>query len=148
MIEQTRYILSLDGDFSSDDQKRLSEVQTEVNKVRNITAADSDSMMPIMGAPPSYWLDLRRYDAPALASELKQPFLILQGGRDYQVTQADFEGWKKALGSRRNVTFKLYPKLNHLFVGGEGKSSPAEYDQPGRVADEVINDITRWISAR
>lgn len=148
IIEQTRYLLSLDGDFSTADQERLTKMETEMNKVRSLTSADSNSTTLIFGAPPSYWLDLRRYDAPASAAKLKQPLLILQGGRDYQATTADFDGWKKSLSSRPSVTFKLYPKLNHLFVGGEGKSSPAEYDQPGRVADEVINDITRWISAR
>ena len=58
--------------------------------------------------------------------------LILQGGRDYQVTQADFEGWKKALAGHGNVTFKLYPSLNHLFMDvGEGSHSvPSDYLTP------------------
>jgi len=145
IVRQTRYLLSLDGGFSSADQKRFSEVETEMNKVRSLTSADSNSTTTIFGAPPSYWLDLRQYDAPAVAANLKQRILILQGGRDYQATAADFEGWKKELSSRPNVTFKLYPNLNHLFMTGEGKSAPAEYDQPGRVADEVINDIADWI---
>ena len=58
------------------------------------------------------------------------------------------DGWKKALSSRPNVTFKMYPKLNHLFMTGDGKSSPAEYDQPGRVSDELINDLANWILAK
>lgn len=145
IVEQTRYLLSLDGDFSAADQKRLSEVETERDKVRNLTPADSNSTTLIFNAPPSYWLDLQHYDAPAIAANLKQPLFIAQGGRDYQSTTADFQGWKKALSSRPNVTLKLYPKLNHLFMTGEGKSSPAEYDQPGRVSDEVINDMAGWI---
>jgi len=144
MLEQTRYILSLDGELSSDDKAKLAELQKEVNQVKKATNSSSTTF--VLGAPPSYWLDLRRYDAPATAGALKQPLLILQGGRDYQVTQADFEGWRKALASRENVTFKLYPKLNHLFIAGDGRSTPADYDQPGRVANEVINDIADWIS--
>jgi uncharacterized protein len=71
--------------------------------------------------------------------------LILQGGRDYQVTEADFGGWRSGLSGRSSVQFKLYPNLNHLFVAGEGKSKPAEYEQPGHVAEEVIQDISAWV---
>jgi hypothetical protein len=69
----------------------------------------------------------------------------LQGERDYQVTMADFALWKKALGSRKEVKFISYPKLNHLFIAGEGKSTPAEYFIPGNVAKVVIDDIAKWI---
>lgn len=71
--------------------------------------------------------------------------LILQGGRDYQVTEADFDGWKKGLGSRADVTYKLYPDLNHQFVTGIGKSTPSEYEEPGHVAEIVVSDIAAWI---
>ena len=70
---------------------------------------------------------------------------MLQGGRDYQVTEKDFEGWKKSLSLREDVEFKLYPRLNHLFIEGKGKSSPAEYSLAGHVAQPVIEDIAEWI---
>jgi hypothetical protein len=62
-----------------------------------------------------------------------------------QCTEADFNNWKSALEAQPRVTLKLYPKLNHLFVAGEGKSTPAEYERPGHVSEEVIDDIARWI---
>jgi hypothetical protein len=58
---------------------------------------------------------------------------------------ADFEGWKKKLADRKGVTFKSYPKLNHLFLPGEGKSQPAEYDKPSHVPEQVVKDIAEWI---
>jgi fermentation-respiration switch protein FrsA (DUF1100 family) len=73
------------------------------------------------------------------------PILILQGERDYQVTMGDFEGWKRAMGDLSNVTLKSYPALNHLFMEGEGKSTPDEYLEPGNVAAEVIDDIAAWV---
>jgi fermentation-respiration switch protein FrsA (DUF1100 family) len=99
----------------------------------------------LLGAPVAYWLDLRGYQPAELAKELPQPLLILQGARDYQVTLADFEVWQQAVGGRANVTLKLYPSLNHLFMAGEGKSTPSEYDAPGHVAEEVIVDIAAWV---
>jgi hypothetical protein len=71
--------------------------------------------------------------------------LILQGGRDYQVTAADYAAWQRTLGGRSDVQFHLYPSLNHLFIEGTGPSRPEEYAQPGHVAREVVDDIASWI---
>jgi fermentation-respiration switch protein FrsA (DUF1100 family) len=71
--------------------------------------------------------------------------LILQGERDYQVTMQDFQNWKDALSSHSNVQLKTYPDLNHLFITGTGKSTPAEYNVPGNMSVNVIDDITAWI---
>jgi hypothetical protein len=57
----------------------------------------------------------------------------------------DFKGWQEGLSSKEDVTFKLYPDLNHLFMAGEGKSTPAEYQQPGHVDEQVIEDMIAWI---
>ncbi len=113
--------------------------------MKKLTAADASSSTLLLNAPAQYWLDLRQHDPLVAAKTLKQPLLILQGGRDYQVTEADFNGWKTALGSQPGVTFKLYPKLNHLFMAGEGKSTPAEYEKPGHVDESVVADIAAWI---
>lgn len=57
----------------------------------------------------------------------------------------DFEGWQRALSSRPDVIFKVYPSLNHLFMAGEGRSTPEEYDRPGHVAQVVVEDIAAWL---
>jgi hypothetical protein len=145
-LEQFNYIFSLDGQISDDEKKQLEELKAQIAKVKdpNLSKSDSSATLPL-GLPASYWLDLRDYDPADAARELKQPLLILQGGRDYQVTIVDFDNWKKALSSRKKVTFKFYPKLNHLFSEGEGKITPAEYLNPGHVAEVIINDIAQWI---
>jgi hypothetical protein len=99
----------------------------------------------ILGASVSYWLDLRAQLPLEAARSLGTPLLILQGERDYQVSMADFYGWKKELGGRANVVLKSYPALNHLFAPGEGRSKPAEYEKPGHVASEVVEDIAAFV---
>jgi dienelactone hydrolase len=148
MVEQARYVLSLKAKPSAEEEAWLAEIVSTAAKVKKLTAADVSSSAPLMGAPPAYWLDLRQHDPLAIAKELKQPVLILQGGRDYQATPAGFDLWKEALGSQPKVTFKLYPKLNHLFIAGEGQSTPDEYEQPGHVAETVVTDIAEWINGR
>jgi fermentation-respiration switch protein FrsA (DUF1100 family) len=112
----------------------------------DLTAAVPSSELPL-GISPTYLLDLRAYNQAETAAVLRQPILVLQGGRDYQVTAEDFEGWRAKLAGRDDATLKLYPKLNHLFEEGEGKATPAEYMRPGHVAEYVVSDIAEWIKA-
>ncbi len=102
---------------------------------------------PILGASPSYWLDLAAEKPVDAARSLGRPILVLQGERDYQVTMNDFRGWKRALAGRKGATFRSYPKLNHFFVAGEGRSGPQEVQKPGHVAGEVVNDIAAFVNA-
>ena len=133
VLEQTKYILSLEGKPTEEEQKKIREIERQVARVksRGLVRGYPKSELPF-GAPPKYWLDLRGYEPAKEAKDLRKPMLILQGERDYQVTMEDFANWKKALGSRKDVRFVSYPKLNHLFMEGEGKSRPAEYAQAGQ----------------
>uniref|UniRef100_Q01ZM5 Serine aminopeptidase S33 domain-containing protein n=1 Tax=Solibacter usitatus (strain Ellin6076) TaxID=234267 RepID=Q01ZM5_SOLUE len=113
-------------------------------KVKKLETGDEDNPA-IGGVPVTYWLDLKGYNPTVLAKTLAIPILILQGERDYQVTMTDFAMWKSAIGAQKGVVMKSYPALNHLFVPGEGKSLPAEYNKPGHVAPQVIADIAAFI---
>ena len=108
----------------------------EIRKLTEIALAD---------IPDSY-LDLdARYSDTATAQELNIPMLILQGERDYQVTMDDYRTWREAVGSRQGVVMKSYPSLNHLFMAGKGGSMPEEYQTPGHVAEEVMDDIANFV---
>ena len=98
-----------------------------------------------LGAPAAYWLDLRGYDPAKEAKTVRTPILVLHGERDYQVTMEDFGRWKDALAGRDDVKLISYPQLNHLFIEGQGKSTPQEYSAPGNVAAVVIEDVAKWI---
>jgi len=146
ILEQMSYIFSRDGSISDQEKAMLEDMKGRVAKVKAPgLSPETPSLLLPYGVPASYWLDLRGYDAPKEATSLKQPMLFLQGGRDYQVTMEDFGRWKAALSLRDDVLFRTYPALNHLFIAGEGKSTPQEYERPGHVANEVIGDIADWI---
>lgn len=143
--EQLAYIFSVDGSISPEEQKQLDQAKEQAAKVKALKPEDANSSAIVFSAPVSYWLDLRGYNPPETAKDLKQPLLILQGERDYQVTMEDFKRWNAALATKSNVTFKSYPSLNHLFIAGTGRSTPSEYDQAGHVDAQVIEDIAAWI---
>jgi uncharacterized protein len=146
IIRQMTYLYALDGSLSADDQSKLDELKKQVARIKAFANKDAVSGERILNAPAGYWIDLRGYDPPAAALALDQPMLILQGARDYQVTTDDFENWKKALGSRPSVEFRLYPSLNHLFAEGRGPSTPEEYTRAHiSVSPEVIRDIAAFI---
>jgi len=145
-LRQMTYLLSLDGETSADEKKQLDEIKNDVARINALRDSDAGKSEKIIFAPPSYWLDLRGYYPPDVASKVNRPMLILQGSRDYQVTTEDFENWKKVLDGRPDVEFKLYPKANHLFVEGQGLSTPNEYSQVhGSVAGTVVSDIAAFV---
>ncbi|HML73950.1 MAG TPA: alpha/beta fold hydrolase [Anaerohalosphaeraceae bacterium] len=146
ILEQIKYIAMLDGKINPEERKSLAEIQRQVQMVKSpsLKKETPHDQLPF-NSPAGYWLDLRGYQPAAQARTITQPLLILQGQRDYQVTLADFEGWKKELGDQPNVELKLYPDLNHLFITGKEKCRPDEYLIPGHVAEEVINDIVAWV---
>ena len=148
ILRQMTYLYGLDGSLSSEDRTQLDELRAQIAKVKAFTDTDAASGERILNAPARYWLDLRGYDPPAVAATLDARMLILQGARDYQVTTDDLENWKKALAGRPGVEFKLYPKLNHLFIEGRGFPTPDEYTRVhGNVAEEVLTDIAASPSA-
>ncbi|MBN1965363.1 MAG: alpha/beta hydrolase, partial [Anaerolineae bacterium] len=144
IVEQTEYLLALDGMVSADDQAQIAAVQDTAARIKTAQPTDPDPG-PLFNAPLSYWLALRAYDPVATAQQITPPMLIVQGERDYQVTMADFQGWLDGLAPRDDVTFITYPGLNHLFITGEGPATPAEYDMPGHISRIVISDIVNWI---
>lgn len=93
-----------------------------------------------------YWKSLLDYKPLQEVKKVKLPILILQGERDYQVTMKDFQLWKEALKNNNKATLISYPKLNHLFIAGEGISGPKEYTIKGHVDENVINDIAAFIN--
>jgi fermentation-respiration switch protein FrsA (DUF1100 family) len=145
VLEQTLYQASLAGELSVDDKSKLEEVKRQVAAVKSLSKGSS-SRGQLLSVPASYWLDLQGYNPPAVARMLRQPMLILQGEEDCQVNpKSDFEEWGKALSDRKDVKLRKYPALNHLFIEVEGRSTGAEYGQPGHVAEIVVRDIAAFI---
>ena len=146
IVEQAEYLASLDPSNEAARQQ-AEKLKEAAQQIRAVEEGKSDARS-VMGMPAPYIRDLKGYDPAAEMRKLKVPALFLQGERDYQVRMTDFERWKQALEGRTDVSFKSYPKLNHLFTAGEGRSTPAEYQKPGHVDQQVIEDIAAWIRLR
>ena len=89
---------------------------------------------------------------PTVAQWLEKtnkPMLIMQGEKDFQVKAAvDFALYKDLLRQRENVTFRLYPGLNHCFVPARFDSiadAKKEFTPERHIGAEVLDDIADWI---
>jgi fermentation-respiration switch protein FrsA (DUF1100 family) len=144
--DQSDYLTHLQGEPGVKEQARLAQIKAEVQKVKDLAPGKNNPDV-VLGLPSKWWLSVKGYDPVAEAKKLGTPMLVLQGERDFQVTMKDFGLWKSGLAGRGNVAFHSYPKLNALFITGEGKSTPAEYHNPGNVAPEVVEDIAAWLNS-
>ncbi len=147
VIEQNRRLAVLDDGKTSDAERdAISALVQQVRTARD-RATEPAAKGP-MGLPVGYWRSIDGVDAVAEAKQVKLPMLVLQGTRDIQVVDADWQRWKDAFHDDRKVAFKLYDRLNHLGIAGEGEGSLAEYQQPGHVDPQLIDDVAAWIKAR
>lgn len=142
VLEQTEYIFSLKMNISDEETKFLHDLKNKIDSLKNNTLSANTQ---IIGGPASYFYDLGKYNQVETAKKLSLPIFILQGERDYQVTIEDFNSWQNELSQHKNAKLKSYPKLNHLFMTGEGKAKPEEYNLPNTVDVEVIKDIAEWV---
>jgi hypothetical protein len=94
----------------------------------------------------------RTYDPAPTARRVRQPVLILQGALDRQVTagQADTLGAAIRSGGNRDVTVRVFPRLNHLFVPSPTDGSAAEYVTltDASVNAEVLDTLAVWLQRR
>jgi dienelactone hydrolase len=149
-VRQFRYLASQDPAGPAASQPVIDAVTRQAEAVDDpgLSSATPAAALPF-GVPAAYWLDLRGYQPPALAATLGKPMLILQGGRDYQVTVADdLSRWQDALADHPDVTIHVYDLDNHFFFPGRGPSTPAEYEAVQHTDPAVITDIAAWVTGK
>ncbi len=157
ILEQTEYLCSIETE--PDNKKAIQEqlenirpVVEQLNDISYFAKLDANSKV-LLGTSPAYWKFLHHYNAGEEALKCKQPMLMLQGERDYQVKmKADFMQWKKYLENEKRVQFQSYPYLNHLFQKFNNENdteqtlgTPIEYKERVPVDKQPMDDIVRWI---
>lgn len=147
LIEQMEYLYPDSSVMEAKNylQKKRIQQQAQYAKRKKLDPKTPTDSLPF-GVSAAYWNFLNQYDQVKTFAKLPTPTLILQGSRDYQVTMTDFSLWQEAAKKRTARTDLIaYPKLNHLFITGEGRSLPAEYQLQGNMDAAVITDIKQWI---
>jgi len=98
-----------------------------------------------------YLKDLYRNPVAKYLESVTVPILVIQPGDDVQVlTDVDFAMYKELLSGRSNVSLRLYPGLNHLFMPSTGRDISEIFDEyriKARVDPQVLRDTMEWIKA-
>jgi pimeloyl-ACP methyl ester carboxylesterase len=147
IVRQVRYLASLDPQAAAQSEPAIAAMTAQAKRVDSpdLSPSTPPGELPF-GVPAAYWLDLRAYDQVAVAASLGKPMLVLQGGRDYQVTVADdLALWQAGLEGRPGVTFRVYPAANHLFFLGSGPPTRTEYGPAQHVDEQVVSDVAEWL---
>ena len=139
----------LEKGLEKKDEKELEMLMMEVEEHIELLRGDISDIPNkevLLGLPAGYQKSVKEYAGMNFIDKVNVPMLILQGEEDFQVyADVDYKLWEDTVGNRDNVTFKLYPKLNHLMMQTNGKKDVSEYDIKGTVEQIVIDDIASFI---
>ena len=95
-----------------------------------------------------YFMD---YDPLPTARKVKQPVLILQGATDQQVAAAQATELAAAIraGGNRDVTLRVFPDRDHLFLLDKTGNPNGYATLPARTIDgEVMGTLADWLVQR
>ena len=146
IFEQISHQMKLAGKSDEEIQKEMGDLRIAFARIRSGEAPNDEI---VFHAPAIYWRDLFFHDIRQALATTTAPVLILQGGKDAQVTKTDYDLLVQAVAAlpaaQRDSHF--FPNLNHLFIPVEGESTGQEYNQGGQVAPEVIQAIAQFVKA-
>lgn len=144
-------ITALESILNDKERKRQQQmIEKQYEKAQQIEQMTIEETLDetVFGISAYYFKEMDQYDPEKLALGLDIPILMLQGEDDFQVDiEKDFGRWLEVLQGKENVKFISYPGLNHFFIryDGPNKGTINEYNMPGSVEPNVINDIADWI---
>jgi dienelactone hydrolase len=141
-FEQQEDLLRSDTTMTEETRATLRERQKEA--VKSILAGGD-----IPGQKVNAWTrEYFAYDPLPTVRKVKPPLLILQGERDRQVDQSHAAMLVEAARGAGNpdVTVKVFPTLNHLFLPSTtGSFSEYSHLATTAVPDAVLDTLTDWI---
>lgn len=150
VYDQNYYFLNLDISDEKEKQEYIEKIEEEYKKglqLEEISLEEAKNLS-VFGIDAYYLKEMEEYDTASLIQNLDKPILVLQGQGDFQIYyNKDFAIFKDLLGDKENARLISYENLNHFFVDyqGQDKGSLKEYNHPGIVSQEVIQDISNWI---
>lgn len=131
-------------------RKQIAALSAKFSTIYNLSDEEAKATAVLGKHVRAYYLkEMGEHPSANYLEGLNKPVFILQGEKDFHVSvEKDFNGYKEIVGERPNVTFKLYPDLNHAFmpyVYGEIRKAKKEYQVAQHIDQQVIDDISNWI---
>ena len=129
-------------------QIQMQGLRKEWEKLLN-SSEEEAKKLNVFGQPGYYFWEMARHDTGEILQTLAVPALIINGGRDFQVVDADgIDAWN-ALHLPDCVQVIYHPELNHLLMDPNAPEDAwgtvQEYDTPCHVSQDVVEEIARFI---
>lgn len=121
----------------------------ELESGRRVDTAGMNPALLTLFAPQvqPFLIDLLAQDPAKLAASVRLPMLIVQGGRDVQVSPADFDALRKAQLHAKSV---LVPNMSHVLKTVEGEdraASLATYSDPSLpISADLVDSIADFVT--
>lgn len=153
LLEQTREITAtLSGFAKKIAGKQLAQLEQSLRGLYDLSDEEAKQKKMGGGTTLYYFKDIGQPTVAQWLEKTHKPMLVMQGEMDVQVkAQVDFALYRALLGDRENVTFRLYPGLNHAFVparSGSIADAKKEFTPERHIGAEVLDDLADWILAR
>ena len=134
IYDQNIYFIDL-MDIGDDERAALIE---QVNEARE----------SFFAMPESYIREMDGHPAGNYLISVDKPFLIMQGGKDFQVyADVDFALYREIADGRGNISLRLYNELNHLFTCSIMDVPTIDDYVAGTSVDSVVLfDIVTWLN--
>ena len=143
MIDQYKYLSKVTpekkGEYDTQTKNAIRSMDKKLNPLTE------HHLMPY-DVQATYWIWLNQYPHLDISKKLNKPQFVMHGERDYQANLENYELWKRTLEKNKKATVKLYPRLNHLFYPGDAQSTYSEYYLKSNIPENIINDISSWLS--
>jgi dienelactone hydrolase len=153
LLEQTREITAtLSGFAQKIAGKQLAQLEQTFRGLYDLTDEEAKRKKVGNGTTLYYFKEMGQPTVAQWLEKTAKPLLILQGEMDVQVkAHVDFALYKELLAGRDNVTFRLFPGLNHAFVTARFDSiadAKKEFTPERHIGPEVLDEIAEWVKAQ
>ena len=152
LLEQTEEaVAGMKGLARKIGQKQLTQLRMTFAGLYDLTDQEAKRKKVGNGTTLYYFKEMGQPTVADWLASTRKPMLIMQGEKDVQVKAAvDFALYRQILGDRDNVTFRLYPGLNHAFVPAVSDSiadAKKEFAAERHIGSDVIADLAGWIAS-
>jgi dienelactone hydrolase len=138
----------LERDATLTEEARAKAQAEQQDAMRKAIAGDASAPELLRSPWMRYFL---AYDPLPTIRKVRQPILILQGEFDRQVTADQAEILAKAAreAGNRDVTARVFPGLNHLFLPSK-TGAVTEYSSlsTNSIPDDVMKQLTDWLAEK
>ncbi|PJK01714.1 hypothetical protein CO611_01125 [Lysobacteraceae bacterium NML03-0222] len=143
LLEQNLRLLQMQGQENT--PAGMAHMQKMKSDIAAVRAGKADARL--MNLDSRYWQSVDAVDPLREAKASRQPLLILHGGHDIQVVDADWQAWHMAFAGDARASLRHYPRLNHLGMESAAGAGLESYDIPGQVDANLLADIIHWVKS-